>query len=117
MSSGPPIAVSRPLLSVIRLCERAAHLDGQRREPDTRGTPHPEFQKNTLSRIQSAAFVGPAGVGAMGMSGASYQTFLDQTYSAIATRQLVVGGLYYDSSWTVLSLLMMTANFLDYTAY
>ncbi|MEO5769594.1 MAG: glycosyl hydrolase family 8 [Polyangia bacterium] len=87
---------------------------------DLNGTPRPEFQKDTLSRIQSAAFVGPAGVGAMGavgMSGAPYQTFVDQSYSAIATRQLVVGGLYYDSSWTVLSLLMMTANFLDYTAY
>jgi hypothetical protein len=30
---------------------------------------------------------------------------------------LLVGGTYYDESWTVLSLLMMTANFLDYTSY
>jgi hypothetical protein len=30
---------------------------------------------------------------------------------------LLVGGTYYDESWTVLSLLMMTGNFIDYTAY
>jgi hypothetical protein len=28
---------------------------------------------------------------------------------------LLIGGEYYDGSWTVLSLLMMTGNFLDYT--
>ena len=37
---------------------------------DLNGTPRPEFQKNALSRVQSAAFVGPAGVGAMGSMGA-----------------------------------------------
>ena len=35
---------------------------------------------------------------------------------AAPTERLVVGGLYYDESWTVLSLLMLTGNFLDYTA-
>ena len=29
---------------------------------------------------------------------------------------LMVGGAYYDESWTVLSLMMMTGNFLDLTA-
>ena len=30
--------------------------------------------------------------------------------------RLMVGGAYYDESWAVMSLLMMTGNFLDYTA-
>jgi hypothetical protein len=29
----------------------------------------------------------------------------------------LVGGTYYDDSWMVMALLMMTANFLDYTTY
>src|SRR6185369_5118534 len=58
----------------------------------------------------SAAFVGPAAVGAM--SAATYRTFLDQAYSAVATRQLLAGGTYYEESWTVMSLLMMTGNFI-----
>ena len=76
------------------------------------GTPQPQYGG---AGRQSAAFVGPAGVGAM--SAAIYQPFLDQAYTAVASRQLLVGGTYYDESWTMLSLLMMTANFLDYTAY
>jgi endo-1,4-beta-D-glucanase Y len=63
---------------------------------------------------QSAAFVGPAGVGAM--SNTAYQSFLDDAYADVKTGQLTVGGAYYDESWTVMSLLMMTGNFLDYTA-
>ena len=64
---------------------------------------------------QSAAFVGPAGVGAM--SDVAYQTFIDGTYANVATLNLLVGGTYYELSWTALSLLMMSGNFLDYTAY
>jgi endo-1,4-beta-D-glucanase Y len=61
----------------------------------------------------SAAFVGPAGVGAM--SAATFQPFLDSAYSQVSGHQLLAGGAYYEESWTVLSLLMMTANFLNYT--
>jgi endo-1,4-beta-D-glucanase Y len=64
---------------------------------------------------QSAAFVGPAGVGAM--SDAIYQAFIDDAYANVATLNLLVGGTYYELSWTALSLLMMSGNFLDYTAY
>ena len=64
---------------------------------------------------QSAAFVGPAGVGAM--SDATYQPFIDDAYANVATLDLLVGGTYYELSWTALSLLMMSGNFLDYTAY
>ena len=76
------------------------------------GTPQPIYGADGG---QSAAFVGPAGVGAM--SSATYQTFVDQAYAAVVTGKLLVGGTYYDESWTVLSLLMMTGNFLDYTSY
>jgi endo-1,4-beta-D-glucanase Y len=62
----------------------------------------------------SAAFVGPAAVGAM--SDIAYRDFVDEAYGALAGGMLVAGGTYYDESWTVLSLLMMTGNFLDYTA-
>ena len=73
------------------------------------GTPRPEFQGG-----QSAAFVGPATVGAM--SSASFKPFLQEGYDNVATMNLVVGGQYYDESWSVLSLLMLSGNFLDYTA-
>src|SRR5262249_18712146 len=63
----------------------------------------------------SAAFIGPAGVGAM--ADVTYAPFIKQTYTAVATGILMAGGAYYEESWTVMSLLMMTANFLDYTAY
>jgi len=78
------------------------------------GTPKPERQMGSMATMQSAAFVGPAGVGAM--SSSTYQSFVNAAYGRVATRQLLVGGAYYDESWTMLSLLMMTGNMLDYTA-
>lgn len=74
------------------------------------GTPRPEHPGE-----QSAAFVGPAGVGAMG--GTSFQGFLDGAYGLVKSGALLCGGQYYDESWAILSLLMMTGNFLDYTRY
>lgn len=62
---------------------------------------------------QSAAFIGPATVGAM--SSSSFSSLLEQGYTAVAGHNLLVGGEYYDGSWTVLSLLMLSGNFLDYT--
>jgi endo-1,4-beta-D-glucanase Y len=62
----------------------------------------------------SAAFVGPAGVGAM--SSPSHQQFVDDAYTGVASLGYLVGGTYYEDSWTTMSLLMMTANFLDYTS-
>jgi endo-1,4-beta-D-glucanase Y len=73
------------------------------------GAPQP------ANKGQSAAFVGPAGVGAMGDP--AYQAFVDDSYRDVATLNLLVGGAYYELSWTAMSLLMMTGNFLDYTAY
>ncbi|MEP7050939.1 MAG: glycosyl hydrolase family 8 [Pseudomonadota bacterium] len=73
------------------------------------GSPLPENKTG-----QSAAFVGPATVGAM--NSAANNAFIQGGYEDIATLNLLVGGHYYDESWTVLSLLMLTGNFLDYTA-
>jgi endo-1,4-beta-D-glucanase Y len=73
------------------------------------GTPKPQYGPG-----QSAAFVGPAVVGAM--SDAAFSSFVQDGYDGVASLSLLVGGTYYDESWTVLSLLMLTGNFLDYTA-
>ncbi|HEX7598014.1 MAG TPA: glycosyl hydrolase family 8, partial [Polyangia bacterium] len=81
---------------------------------DLNGTAHAQYQTGTNAQIQSSAFVGPAGVGAM--SSSSYQTFVNDAYGVLVTGKALVGGTYYDDSWMVLSLLMMTANFLDYTS-
>ena len=77
------------------------------------GTPQPQYQTGANALVQSAAFVGPAGVGAM--SSPTYQTFVNDAYGVLVTGKAVVGGTYYDDSWMVMSLLAMTANFLDYT--
>jgi hypothetical protein len=68
---------------------------------------------NPVAKGQSAAFIGPAAVGAM--NSASNQAFLNAAYNLVKTDTLLVGGAYYEESWTVMSLLMMTGNFLDYT--
>lgn len=78
---------------------------------DLDGTPHPE---RSVGGLQAASFVGPAGVA--GMSDASFKTLVDQAYSALATQGLTAGTIYYQKSWTALSLLMMTGNFVDFTA-
>jgi len=51
------------------------------------------------------------------MSNAIYQSFVNDAYGVLITGKALVGGTYYDDSWMVLSLLMMTANFLDYTTF
>jgi endo-1,4-beta-D-glucanase Y len=77
------------------------------------GTPKAQYQTGANALVQSSAFIGPAGVGAM--SNSSYQTFVNDAYAVLASRKALVGGTYYEDSWMVLSLLMMTGNFLDYT--
>lgn len=79
------------------------------------GTPDPQWQTGASAGIQSAAFVGPAGVG--GMVSRTYQQYMDDTYSNLASKPLTVGGVYYNECWTVMSLLMLSDNFLDYNLY
>jgi hypothetical protein len=82
---------------------------------DLNGTPHAQYQTGAKAQVQSSAFIGPAGVGAM--SNATYQSFVNDAYGVLISGKALVGGTYYDDSWMALSLLMMTANFLDYTTY
>ncbi len=79
------------------------------------GTPNPQYPGGTYNGL-SAAFIGPAGVGAMHkQNGQNYQSFVDDVYGLVSQNNLWCGGQYYDESWTMLSMLMMTGNFLDYT--
>jgi len=75
---------------------------------DLNGAPRPQYPDG-----QSAAFIGPAGVGAM--YDATHAGFVQDAYDAVSGLDLLTGGAYYEESWTVLSLLVMTGNFLDYT--
>ena len=76
------------------------------------GTQHPE--KVYATGLQAASFVGPAGVGAM--TDPQYQQFVDDAYAKVATLQLTAGTIYYQKSWTALSLLMMTGNLVNWAA-
>ena len=74
------------------------------------GTEHPG---SASVGNQSAAFVGPAGVGAM--ASADFATLRDEAYADVATLSLLAGSTYYNESWTVLSLIMMTGLMDDLT--
>ena len=67
------------------------------------GTDHPQYAS---VGNQAASFVGPAGVGAM--SSTDFAMLRDQAYADVATDMLFAGSTYYQESWTVLSLIMMT---------
>ncbi|HEV8548752.1 MAG TPA: glycosyl hydrolase family 8 [Polyangiaceae bacterium] len=80
------------------------HLDG-RPCPD-RKTPQPN--------PGSAVFVGCAAAGAM--HDARYQAFVDAAYARVRTGKLLARSRYYNHCWTVLSLLMLTGNFVEFPA-
>ncbi len=60
----------------------------------------------------SAVFVGCAAVGAQ--HDARYQTFIDAAYARVRTGKLLARSRYYNHCWTVLSLLMLTGNLVNY---
>lgn len=72
---------------------------------DLDGTPRPERPER---KEQAASFVGPAGVAFM--SDRKYGRELDQAWSSVATETLTNGTIYYQKSWTALSLLMMAGH-------
>jgi endo-1,4-beta-D-glucanase Y len=73
------------------------------------GTPYPG------ASLHLAAFVGGAGVGAMATK--EHAKLRDDAYAGIAAWQSLLGGsLYYNESWSMLSLLMMSGHFLDLSA-
>jgi hypothetical protein len=49
------------------------------------------------------------------MATAAYQAFVNAGYKVVSTDTAFAGGEYYESSWSVMSLLTLTGNFLDYT--
>jgi hypothetical protein len=51
------------------------------------------------------------------MHDAAYSGFVNEAYSLIIQNNAWAGGQYYDESWIMLSVLMLTGNFLDYTQY
>jgi hypothetical protein len=63
--------------------------------------------------VQSALFVGAAGVGAM--SASTHLAFVDATYQLLVTKEMLPRSRYFNLSWQVLSLLLMTGNLYDYT--
>ncbi len=86
---------------------------------DLDGTPRPEF---SVDGTRAAAFVGPAGVGAM--YDAAHQEFVDGVYEDLHTPERLIvgdanhvndGSIYYNTSWRVLSLLMMDGTYRDYS--
>jgi len=74
----------------------------------------PRPEKATMGGLQAASFVGPAAVAAMSV--ATQRPFLDAAYARVATQMLTAGTIYYQKSWTALSLLMLTGNLVDLTA-
>jgi endo-1,4-beta-D-glucanase Y len=75
------------------------------------GTPAPD-PRSQLPNPGSAVFVGCAAVGAM--HDARHQAFIDQAYARVRSGQLLARSRYYNLSWTVLSLLMLTGNFVEF---
>ncbi len=76
-----------------------------------------ELNGNVKGSNTSMAFIGPAGVGAMiggdlsGLSSDAYTELL-----VLGAKQKNDGYSYYNASWGLLSILMMSGNFLDYSS-
>ncbi len=75
------------------------------------GSPMPD-PKSPIANPGSAVFVGCAAAGAM--FDVSHQVFLDAAYQRLRTGQLLTRSRYYNHCWTVLSLLMLTGNFVAF---
>jgi endo-1,4-beta-D-glucanase Y len=78
-----------------------------------RGEPAPD-PRAAHPNPGSAVFVGAAAVAAM--HDPAQQAFIDAAYARLRTGKLLARSRYYNHSWTVLSLLMLTGNLLDFPA-
>jgi endo-1,4-beta-D-glucanase Y len=77
------------------------------------GTPQAE---NTMPPgVQSALFVGAAGVG--GMSDMRFQSFVNDTFGLLTTKEMLPPSYYFNLSWQVFALLMQSGNLFDYTLH
>jgi hypothetical protein len=75
-----------------------------------------ELNGTPRSNNSSAAFTGPAGVA--GMIGGDLSDFTKEVYTellVLGQQQPGQGYSYYNSSWHLLSLLMLSGNYLDYS--
>jgi len=72
------------------------------------GTPAPD-PRSPMPNPGSAVFVG--GVAVAAMHDERYQALSEACYARLATGQLLTRSRYYNLSWTVLSLMMLTGNF------
>ena len=80
------------------------------------GTATPE--NTSPAGVQSALFVGAAGVGAM--SASTYQPFVNAVYTRLVTQPdnlMLPKSYYFNLSWKVFSLLMMSGNLFDYSLH
>ncbi|RYZ05843.1 MAG: hypothetical protein EOO73_18195 [Myxococcales bacterium] len=75
------------------------------------GAPFPD-PRTVQPNPGSAVFVGCAAVGAQ--HDARYQRFVNEAYDRVKTGKLLARSRYYNHCWTVLSLLMLTGNLLDF---
>lgn len=76
---------------------------------DGRPAPDPRSAPNNPG---SAVFVGGAAAGAM--HDERHADFIDAAYARIRTGQLLARSRYYNHCWTVLSLLMLTGNLVEF---
>jgi endo-1,4-beta-D-glucanase Y len=77
----------------------------------TDGRPCPD-RKTPQPNAGSAVFVGCAAAGAM--HSPAYQAFLDAAYARVRTGKLLARSRYYNHCWTVLSLLMLSGNLIEF---
>jgi endo-1,4-beta-D-glucanase Y len=75
------------------------------------GNPAPD-PRSLTSQLGSAVFVGCAATGAM--HNAHYLPFLNAAYARVNTGTLLARSRYYNHCWTVLSLLMLSGNFVTF---
>jgi endo-1,4-beta-D-glucanase Y len=80
---------------------------------DLNGRPHPD-ERTQDHGDGSAVFVGCAATGAM--CDPRFVEFLNAAYERVQTGRLLARSRYYNHSWTVLSLLMLTGNFQTFDA-
>lgn len=75
------------------------------------GSPAPDPNSARLN-AGSAVFVGTAATGAM--HDPAYQAFLNEAYERVRIGDLLARSRYYNHCWTVLSLLMLSGNFVTF---
>jgi len=74
------------------------------------GRPRPD-RKTVQPNPGSAVFVGSAAVGAM--HSPAYASFVEAAYLRLRTGRLLARSRYYNHCWTVLSLLVLSGNFVE----